>query len=185
MNDLKTPGLNNPECYMLTDNRFNTYMVLIFSDLNKAQIYKMPYRNSPHQEIEILMSFNYLYLFKPNEHTEDYHTRKPNNENFLFEIEDKKYIYVGEKVIRFETNDKIIKYSELGFNDIKFPFAHSEENIYFMLHQKYIPLQEYENSTMKVVYQYLYKKDGELKGNNISVEYGNDFINCKIIHSKQ
>ena len=60
-----------------------------------------------------------------------------------------------------------------------------------MLHQKYIPLQEYENSIMKNENQYLYKKDEELKGDNVSVEnegvveYGNDFINCKIIHSKQ
>ena len=50
-------------------------------------------------------------------------------------------------------------------------------------------LQEYENSTMKNEYQYLYKKDEELKGDNIVddsvVEYGNDFINYKIIHSKQ
>ena len=184
--NIKTPGLNNPETYVLTHNRFNTYMVLNFSDLNKAQIYKMPYRNSPHEEIEILMSFNYLKLFKPNEHSEEYDTRKPNNENFPFEIGDKKCIYVGEKVVSFETNDKIVKYSsELGFNDIKFPFAYGEENTYFMLHQKYITLQEYENSTVKDMYQYLYKKDGELKGDNISVEYGNDFINCKIIHSKQ
>ena len=29
-------GLNNPETYVLTDNRFNTYMVLIFTDLKKA-----------------------------------------------------------------------------------------------------------------------------------------------------
>ena len=60
-----------------------------------------------------------------------------------------------------------------------------------MLHQNYIPLQEYEISTTKNEYQYLYKKDEELKGDKISVEnegiveYGNDFINCKIIHSKQ
>ena len=60
-----------------------------------------------------------------------------------------------------------------------------------MLHQKYIPLQEYENSTVKNEYQYLYKKDDILKGDNITVEnesiveYGNDFLNCKIIHSKQ
>ena len=39
-------------------------------------------------------------------------------------------------------------------------------------------------------YEYLYKKDDELKGDNITdkneaiVGYGNDFINCKIIHSK-
>ena len=47
----KTPGLNNPETYVLTHNRFNTHLVLIFTDLKKAQIYKIPYRSSPHQEI--------------------------------------------------------------------------------------------------------------------------------------
>ena len=38
--DLKTTGLSNPETYVLKHNRFNTYMVLIFTDLRKAQIYK-------------------------------------------------------------------------------------------------------------------------------------------------
>ena len=43
---------------------------------------------------------------------------------------------------------------------------------------------------MKSEYQFLFKKDEELKGDNITVEnesfveYGNDFLNCKIIHSK-
>ena len=61
----------------------------------------------------------------------------------------KKYIYVGEKIITFQTND-IVKYSlDLGFNDIKFPYAYGEENIYFMLRQKCIPIQEYETSTPK------------------------------------
>ena len=45
----------------------------------------MPYRDSPHLEIEIVMSFIYLYLLKPNEHKEDFHFRKPNNEKFGFE----------------------------------------------------------------------------------------------------
>ena len=35
MNDLKTPGLNNPETYVLTHNRFYTFLVLIFTDLKK------------------------------------------------------------------------------------------------------------------------------------------------------
>ena len=179
---VKTPGLNNPETYVLTYNRFNTYLVLIFSDLNKTQIYQMPYRDSPHHEIEIVMSFNYLKLFKLNEHTEDYHNRKPNDENFLFEIGDEKYFYVGEKIFTFETNDILVKYSlDLGFNDIKFPYAYGEENIYFMLHQKYNPIQEYENSTLKNEYEYLYKKGD---GNEGIVKYGNDFINCKIIHDR-
>ena len=74
-------------------------MVLLFSDLNKVQIYEIPYGNSPHQEIEIRMSFDYLHLFRPNEHSPDYHIRKPNDENFLFKIEDKKKFSCGRKII--------------------------------------------------------------------------------------
>ena len=176
--DFKTPGLNNPETYVLTHNRFNTYKVLIFTDLKKAQIYKMPYRDSPHYEIEILMGFDYLHLFRPNEHAEDYHLRKPNNANFLFEIEDKKYIHVGENLFSFETDDEIVKYSsEHGYIDIKNPFARGKVNIYFMLDRNYIHIQEYENSTVKNEYDYLYKTDEELNSNNEGlVEYGNDFL---------
>ena len=159
----KTLGLNNPESYILTHNRFNTYLVLIFTDLKKAQIYKIPYRNSPYPEIEIVMSFDYLHVFGPDEDNKD--------GNFLFEIEDKKYIHVGEKLFSFETNEEIKDYfSEHGNNDVKYSFAYGKENIYFMLHQKYIPLQEYENSTVKNEYQDLYKKDEELKSDNIAVE---------------
>ena len=82
---------------MSTHNRFNTYLVLIFSDLNKAQIYKIPFRDCPHQKIELIMSFHYLNLFEPNEHREDYHIRKPNDENFLFEIGDQKKILTWEE----------------------------------------------------------------------------------------
>ena len=50
---------------------------------------------------------------------------------------------MGEKVINFETNDIKVNYSlDLGFNHIKFPYAYGEENIYFMLDQKYLPIQE-------------------------------------------
>ena len=98
MNDkIKTPGLSNPESYVLKHARLNTFMVLLFTDLNKVQIYKIPYRDSPHHEIELLMSFDYLYLFRPNEHREDYHIRKPNDEKFLFNIEDKN-IFLWEKM---------------------------------------------------------------------------------------
>ena len=34
------------------------------------------------------MSVDYLLLFRPNKHCKDYHNRKPNDENFLFKIED-------------------------------------------------------------------------------------------------
>ena len=155
----KTPEKKNPETYVFTYNSFITFLLLIFNDLNKAQTYKMPCRDSPHHEIEIVMSFSYLNVLKPNDHTEDYPNRKPNDEMFLFEVEDKKHIFVGEKVISFETNDIRVKYSsELSFNDKNFPYAYGENKIYFMLHRKYIPVQEYKTSTLKNGYQFLYKK---------------------------
>ena len=97
-----------------------------------------------------------------------------------------------KNVFSFETDDEIVKYSsEHGYNDIKYSFARGKENIYFMLEQKHIPIQEYEKSTVKNEYDYLYKKDDEIKCDNITVEdegvieYGDDFLNCEIIHSKQ
>ena len=97
-------------------------------------------------------------------------------------MEIKKYIYVGEKIVNFKTNDKIVQYnSQYGFNDNKYPYAYGEENVYFMLHQKYIPIREYQKSTKDSEYEYLYKMDDELKGDNITVENdgivenGNDF----------
>ena len=56
----KTPRLNNPETYMLTHNSFNTYLVLIFSDINKTQIFILTCRVSSHDKIEIVLSFNFL-----------------------------------------------------------------------------------------------------------------------------
>ena len=73
---------------MLTQDRINTYFVLLFTDSKKAQIYKLPYRNSSQREIEILMSFDYLHVFGLDENKKD--------GNFLFEIE-KKYILMWEK----------------------------------------------------------------------------------------
>ena len=49
---------------------------------------------------------------------------------FYSKLKIKKYIYGGEKVVGFETNDIIVKdCSELGFNDIKFSYAYSGNNI--------------------------------------------------------
>ena len=71
-------------------------MVLTFSDINTFRVDKMPYRDSPHHETELLKNFNYLNLFRPNQHTEDYYHGGPNGKIFLLEIEDKKYVYLGK-----------------------------------------------------------------------------------------
>ena len=84
-----------------------------------------------------------MHLLKTDEHKEDYHIREPNDENFLFEAKGKKYVYVGDEVMSFKTNDELYDYSlDFGFNVTKFPFAYGEENIHFMLHQKYNSIHE-------------------------------------------
>ena len=45
------------------------------------------------------MSFDYLNVFKRNEHTEDYHIRKTNDENFFSKLEIKKLFTWEEKYL--------------------------------------------------------------------------------------
>ena len=130
---------NNPETYLLSHNRFIDYLVLIFVDKKKAQIYTFPNRVDEHDVIKLIIDFQYKRLFRPNKQLERYHIGTPKHENFLFKIGDKKYLRVGEAVFTFTTNSNIIIYGfEYGFNDIKFPFAYDQTNIYYMLEKKYV-----------------------------------------------
>ena len=66
---------------------------------------------------------------------------------------------MGENLVSFETNDKIGEYfSKEGLNGIKNSYACSKDNIYFLLHRKYITTQELKKSTEKDEYEFLYKK---------------------------
>ena len=141
---------------MLTVIRFYTFLLLIISDLKKAQIYKVPYRDSPHDEIEILLSSNYLNLLKANEHKQDYHTRKPTMKYSYLKLKIKKYNYVGEDLVIFEKNDKIVSFSsEQGFADNKIAIVYGEENVYFMLHRKYNTTKNIQLQQKKNEYQFL------------------------------
>ena len=140
----------------------------------------------------MVTKFDYQHLFKPFGLDKRTRARIVTDENFLFKIEDKKYIYVGDEVFTFETVDDIEEYiSESKYNDVKYPFALSNENIYYMLYQKYITIEEFDNSKMFDEYQFLYIKDEELKGDKITVENegvvedGYNFLNCNFFDSKQ
>ena len=80
-------------------------------------------------------------MFKPNEHTQDLYNRRPNVKKFSVEVQDLKHIFIGESLVCFETTDNIVEYSSNdGFIDVD---THCVENIYFTLHRKYIPFEEY------------------------------------------
>ena len=109
----------------------------------------------------------------------------------LFEFIDGKYIFVFKKSVSFETSDKKVEnFSKGRFIDFNYSYDYSNENIYFLLPRKYIPIEEYKNSTQKAEYLYLYERDDEMKGDNFTVEnegiiaYSNDFIIWKIFHDR-
>ena len=88
-------------------------------------------------------------MFRPLGHIEKTHVIRETNEIFLLKIEDKKYIYEGDTVFTFETVDDIDEYfSEIGHNDVNYPFALSKENIYYMIYQKYVTIDDFVDSKM-------------------------------------
>ena len=77
------------------------------------------------------MNFTYLNLFKPIKHAVVFYYRGPNDEKFLFEIQDKEYFYVGEKLVNFETTVNMVESSSNDCsNVVMYPFAHDKENIF-------------------------------------------------------
>ena len=132
-------------------------MILIYKVLNEAQIYIMPHRDSLYLEIEKIMNFIYPYMFKPIENTVAFYIRERNDKNFCFEIDNKKYIHLGESLVSFEASDNILEYfSKERFIDVEYPYAYGKENIFFIFPGKSIPVEEYKNSTQKDEYEYLH-----------------------------
>ena len=97
------------------------------------------------------MSFKYLSLFKPNERTKDYYNRNQTIKKSQMKLMIKN-IYVGEKLVSFGTTDSIVECSLIdAFNDVKYPYAHGIENIYFMLHRKKSLLKKAKLNTKRCV----------------------------------
>ena len=172
---LKPPvTLNNPETYLLSNNRFIDYLVLIFVKKSKAQIYTFPNRVDENDTIRLIIEFDYKRLFRPNKHLERYHVTEPKDESFLFKLNEKLYLHVGETIFTFKTTSNIVKYGlQYGYNDIKYRFAYGQTNIYYMQEKKYEPINQYKKSSYKNEYDYLYRND-KVNGKKLQ--------NYKLIH---
>ena len=66
---------------------------------------------------------------------------------------------MGEKLVSFETSGKKVEYiSKERCNDSKYSYGYSKDNVYFMLHRKYLQIEEYKTLVEKGEYEYLYRK---------------------------
>ena len=90
--------MNNPETFVLTQNRFNTYIILFFSDERDARNYKMPNRFRKHRDLEELVNAKFSEMFKTDE-----------NSCFLIGTERSTYVYIGNNVFSSNTIVGIVK----------------------------------------------------------------------------
>ena len=108
---LKTPiSSNNPEIDLLSNNRFIDYLVLIFAKKKKAQIYTFPNRADEYDTIRLIIEFDYKRLFRAIKHLERYYVLNPKDQSFLFKLDEKLYLHVGESIFTFKTTSNIVKY---------------------------------------------------------------------------
>ena len=89
------------------------------------------------------------------------HGKEFDGNSILLKIKKDRYVFIGNTIYEFSTNnDKILKYySPVGNNDVPYPFAYGEKNVYFMLDNKYIPyedIKELENKKETDGYNYYY-----------------------------
>ena len=65
--------------------------------------------------------------------------------SILVKIMNKRYVYIGSEIYQFDTNEEILDYvSPVGNNDVPYPIAFGEKNVYFMLDKRFIAKNELE-----------------------------------------
>jgi len=79
--------------------------------------------------------------------------------SLLFQLTDNTFLYIGEKIGQFKSQkgDKILKYfSDIGNNDVPYPYAVGEKYIYFLIENAVMP-RESIGSLNKDLYAQLYE----------------------------
>jgi hypothetical protein len=107
----------------------------------------------------------------------------------LLQLSKNKYIYIGDNIYTFTTNDKIIKYfSMVSNNDIALPIAIGEKYIFFLSEKKYININKFPSNLSNKEYEelgYLYYDDNLEKRYNLEfINVSNNIKNIKSIHHR-
>ena len=134
-------------CFLIHDNWNRPFKVLI--DNKQVKIYKKDKLVKTYEVEEIFIG--------------DSEVREDTDEDlygntFLLELE-KQYVYVGPEIYEFPKKDKISRYySKIGKNDVPYPIAVGEKNIYFLFDRKYV-LKRFVKHIDEDMYQDYYKME--------------------------
>ncbi len=152
--------------YEIIDNYNRPFIAVVGS--GKVTIYSTKHTDSkPIQYLKDkeILSTSHLKVFIGDNDLKDNHYAKkgmfPGN-SILIKVSPQKYIYVGDQIYSFKTDDPITSYySPLGNNQVPYPYAVGEKSVYFMLDRIAVPVEQID--LKEDGYGQYYMKEGELK----------------------
>lgn len=135
----KNTDFTTNKFYDIHDNGGRPFKVIITND--GIQIYT--YLNHDQPEYNILLHTFPEFLGYWSGYDSSYiHpkcTEPSHGNSLLIQISKTKYVYIGDNIYSFETDDIILDYiSPVGNNDVPYPIAYGKDNIYFMLDKQFI-----------------------------------------------
>ena len=148
-------------CFLIHDNWNRPFKVIV--DNNKVKIYKKD---------KVIKIYDVKEVFIGDSEVREDTDDDLYGNTFLLELKDR-YVYVGPEIYEFPKKDKVRKYySTIGKNDVPYPIAVGEKNIYFLFDKKYV-LKRFVKHIDEDMYQDYYK-----------MENVNLIKNLKMVHER-
>ena len=168
--------------YFTHDNGGRPFLVYVAK--NKVSIYRIPKKryisdddwskkenNNRWMHVELIKKYKSSKIFIGKSPLNDMtrysggHGKKFDGNSILIKIKKNRYVFIGWEIYEFTSNEEIKEYySPVGSNDVPYPVAISDTNVYFMLDYKYVPIDKFELFNKKVkenAYSYYYGHSGE------------------------
>ena len=148
----------NQSIYLVSYVDMITYLLLVFTNEKRAQIYSYPNIKNKNKQIKLLIEFTYQKLYKLHNYKFNKPNMLPQRDRFLFRISDKTYIHIGKNVFTFNSDSEITKYKADIHNDNDFELAYAYDNkfLYNLVDYNYTPIEKYKKSKQKNEYGYFY-----------------------------
>lgn len=151
-----------PKRYYIHDNGGRPFIVEDFSKDKYMQVYKQEYNldtqkyNTPEHLFKIQYEHKWIGKKSKFQHPRNWLPGYVGN-SILLRLHDNTHIYIGSEIYEFKPvkGDKIVEYySDVGNNDVPYPFALGNTHIYYMLEKSVVKMEAIDLN--QDVYEQLY-----------------------------
>nr|QYA18393.1 hypothetical protein KOM_12_123 [Clandestinovirus] len=147
--------------YFTHDNGGRPFKVVVTTGQKKLQVFKWDRKASEGKEKEVYTtkpcystSFVSIKVGK-DKHASSSNPRYGNGNSILVEVKPLNYVFIGHKIMSFQTKERITQYkSPIGNSDVPYPYACTKSHIYLMLES--VILEKKDVPKMKDPYHVYY-----------------------------